>query len=122
MVDKREYLQNLKMIDLKELAKLNNVIGVSQHRKNKLVNLMVDCDLGKLEEKFKIPIEQEIFEYTMKAAELEVACCHGSDDPLCKECTEDEEPIILHLPNIVAEKSVSWEKAYNKGLQILQKK
>ena len=58
MVDKREYLQNLKMIDLKELAKLNNVIGVSQHRKNKLVNLMVDCDLGKLEEKFKIPIEQ----------------------------------------------------------------
>ena len=58
MVDKREYLQNLKMIDLKELAKLNNVIGISQHRKNKLVNLMVDCDLGKLEEKFKIPIEQ----------------------------------------------------------------
>ncbi len=121
MVDKREYLQNLKMVDLRHIAKINNVIGISQYRKNQLVDLMVDCDLGKLEEQFDVPtkpIEQEIFEYSMKAAAAEVACCHGSDDPLCKEC---EEPIILHLP-IKPEKSASWEKAYNKGLQILQKK
>ena len=82
--------------------------------------MLVDCDLGKLEDKFNDPptvgVEQEIFEYSMKAAAAEVACCHGSDDPLCKDC----EPIILHLP-IKPPKSASWEKAYNKGLQILKK-
>ena len=44
-MEKKEYLQTLKVQELKKMCKENNIIGVGNKRKSELIELMVDCEL-----------------------------------------------------------------------------
>lgn len=44
-MEKKEYLQTLKVQELKKMCKENNIIGVGNKRKSELIELMVDCEI-----------------------------------------------------------------------------
>ena len=44
-MEKKEYLQSLKVQELKKLCKDSSIIGVGKKKKSELIELMVDCEL-----------------------------------------------------------------------------
>ena len=112
----KEYLHTLKVQELKDICKKSNIIGVSKFKKSALVETMSDCDL------VGIP-EGLVLVHTEGAEPIpedspSIACCHGSDDPLCDDC----DPIILHLPikpDALKVHKDKWLKMFEKGKNIL---
>jgi len=107
----KEYLYTLKVQELREICKKSNIIGVSKFKKSALVETMIECDLVGIPEGLKL--EEPL------PTIPEVACCHGSDDPLCDKC----EPIILHLPikpDALKVHKDKWLNMFKKGKKILE--
>tara|TARA_R110000803_G_scaffold5081_3_gene16863 strand:- start:787 stop:1050 length:264 start_codon:yes stop_codon:yes gene_type:complete len=44
-MEKKEYLQTLKVQDLKKMCKENNILGVGKKKKAELIELMADCEI-----------------------------------------------------------------------------
>lgn len=120
----KEYLFTLKVQELKEICKKSSINGISRLKKSELCDIMVDCELvgipnGLVLDKSELsPIPEE------SANEVVVACCHGSDDPLCDKCFPEE--IILHLPlalpckpDALKVSSEKWLNMFKKGKKIL---
>lgn len=109
----KEYLFTLKVPELREICKKNNIIGVSKFKKSALVETMIDCELK--DTGFNPIINMsDIIPPTI----IEAACCHGSDDPLCDSC----DPIILHLPikpDALKVHKDKWLNMFKKGKKIL---
>jgi len=115
----KEYLYTLKVQELRDICKQSSIIGVSKFKKSALVETMSECNLVGIPEGLVLDTS------TSKAAalptiieEVKVACCHGSDDPLCDKC----EPIILHLPikpDALKVHKDKWLKMFEKGKKIL---
>ncbi len=112
----KEYLYTLKVQELRDICKQSSIIGISKFKKSALVETMSECNL--------VGIPEGLVLDTSKAAALptiieeSVACCHGSDDPLCDKC----EPIILHLPikpDALKVHKDKWLKMFEKGKKIL---
>ncbi len=113
----KEYLYTLKVQELRDICKQSSIIGISKFKKSALVETMSECNL--------VGIPEGLVLDTSKAAalptiieEVKVACCHGSDDPLCDKC----EPIILHLPikpDALKVHKDKWLKMFEKGKKIL---
>ncbi len=114
----KEYLFTLKVQELKDICKKSSINGISRLKKSELCDIMADCDLVGIEdglvlEKSELPTIPE---------ESEVACCHGSDDPLCDDCSAPEE-IILHLPikpDALKVSQEKWLNMFKKGKKILE--
>ena len=106
------YLDSLKVSDLKEICKNSGIIGISKLNKQKLIEVMMGCDLK------DSGYEPAVIELEKIVPPPEPACCHGSDDPLCSSC------IILHLPIKPDSLKVpvkKWEEMFKKGKKILEK-
>tara|TARA_R110002126_G_scaffold113514_1_gene252019 strand:+ start:275 stop:568 length:294 start_codon:yes stop_codon:yes gene_type:complete len=97
-MDKRVVLENMKVVELKEICRESNILGISGKKKKDLIDLMIDCDLKKLHIPEVPPLE--IIE---------------------EEEEEEEEEIILHIPIEVVNKSERWKSFYEKGKKILAK-
>tara|TARA_R110001599_G_scaffold114547_1_gene280525 strand:+ start:774 stop:1139 length:366 start_codon:yes stop_codon:yes gene_type:complete len=111
----KEYLYTLKVQELREICKKSNIIGVSKFKKSALVETMIECDLVGIPEGLKL----EQAEQPQLPTIPEAACCHGSDDPECKDC----EPIILHLPikpDALKVHKDKWLNMFKKGKKILE--
>jgi len=109
----KEYLYTLKVQELREICKKSNIIGVSKFKKSALVETMIECDLVGIPEGLKLEQAEPL------PTIPEVACCHGSDDPLCDKC----EPIILHLPikpDALKVHKDKWLNMFKKGKKILE--
>ena len=109
----KEYLYTLKVQELREICKKSNIIGVSKFKKSALVETMIECDLVGIPEGLCLSIEEPL------PTIPEAACCHGSDDPECKDC----EPIILHLPikpDALKVHKDKWLNMFKKGKKILE--
>ena len=107
----KEYLHTLKVQELKDICKKSNIIGVSKFKKSALVETMSDCELVGIPEGLLLVLPEPI-------PEEKIACCHGSDDPLCDDC----DPIILHLPikpDALKIHKDKWLKMFEKGKNIL---
>ena len=105
-MDKRISLEAMKVVELREICKLSNIIGISGKKKKEIIDLMVDCEL---KHEFKpLPI---VFE------ELE------DDIPIDEPDDEMDflEEIILHIPKKVVDKNDRWKCFYEKGKKILNK-
>ena len=119
----KEYLFTLKVQELKEICKKSSINGISRLKKSELCDIMVDCDLVGIPEGLVL----EKSELSPIPEELEAACCHGSDDPLCDDCSEPEE-IILHLPldihpckpKALKVSEEKWLNMFKKGKKILE--
>tara|TARA_R110000765_G_scaffold143959_1_gene245772 strand:- start:150 stop:503 length:354 start_codon:yes stop_codon:yes gene_type:complete len=110
-----EYLNTLKMIELKDICRDSSINGISRLKKSQLIDIMVECELKGIPEEF----EKEKT-YLLPIPEESAACCHGSDDPLCDEC----DPIILHLPikpDALKVHKDKWLNMFKKGKEILKK-
>ena len=116
----KEYLFTLKVQELKNICKKSNIIGVSKMKKSALVETMCECDLVGIPEGLVLDIPPTIPELIENEINPDaIACCHGSDDPECKDC----EPIILHLPIKPDALKVSedkWLNMFKKGKKILE--
>ena len=117
-----EYLFTLKVQELREICKQSNIIGISRFTKSALVDTMKECNLVGIPEGLCLTESPEeplptIPEQT--PVSVGGACCHGSDDPECKDC----EPIILHLPlpHGVDKTKDKWLSMFKKGKEILDK-
>ena len=111
----KEYLYDLKVQELKTICKQSNIIGISKLRKSELIDIMVDA-----EPLVGIPEGIVLEKSELSPIPEEVACCHGQDDPLCDNCSEE---IILHIP-IKEQLDVKDKclKMFEKGKKILDNK
>jgi len=121
----KEYLFTLKVQELKDVCKKSNIIGVSKMKKSALVETMCECDLVGIPEGLVFSAAEHTLPPTIpELIENEInpdaiACCHGSDDPLCDKC----EPIILHLPikpDALKVHKDKWLNMFKKGKKILE--
>ena len=104
-MDKRIALEAMKVVELKEICKLSNIIGLSGKKKKEIIDLMIECEL-------KHDFTKEPLDVILE--ELE------DDDAESIELDFLEE-IILHLPNTVVDKKDRWKSFYEKGKKILIK-
>lgn len=96
----KEYLNTLKVQELKDICKKNHIIGISKFKKSALVETMSECDL--------IDSGYNPDPSPSEAVKLEVI--------------EEEEEIILHLPLTEDKlKSIRYKKAYERGKKIIDK-
>jgi len=102
-MDKRISLEAMKVVELKEICRQSNIIGISGKKKKEIIDLMIDCEL-----KHTFEVLEDIAEEAEEAEEAEDA-----DDEL--------EEIILHIPKKVVDKSARWKCFYEKGKKILNK-
>ena len=132
-MDLKEYLFTLKVQELRKICKDSHIPGVSKMKKSALVEIMSECEL--------VGIETGLVLDTAPLSIIveDVACCHGSDDPLCDDCAGDcigapveecvcdtlEEVIILKLdkvpnkPDSLKVSSEKWLAMFSKGKKIL---
>jgi len=120
----KEYLFTLKVQELKDICKKSSINGISRLKKSELIDIMVDCELvgidaGLVLEKSELPTIPE------ESEQVEAACCHGSDDPLCDKCSAsfEAEEIILHLPikpDALKVSQEKWLNMFKKGKKILE--
>ena len=131
----KEYLFTLKVQELRQICKDSSICGISKMKKSALVEVMSECEL--------VGIPSGLVLDPMPAIVEDVACCHGSDDPLCDNCVIDlpekswdcpcdeicgecaDEPIILKLdkvpikPDSLKVSSEKWLAMFSKGKKIL---
>ena len=96
-MDKRISLEAMKVVELKEICRKSNIIGISGKKKKEIIDLMVDCEL------------KHTFEVIV-----------GVED-IAEEADDEMEEIILHIPKKVVDKSARWKCFYEKGKKILNK-
>tara|TARA_R110002110_G_scaffold231197_1_gene447031 strand:+ start:492 stop:914 length:423 start_codon:yes stop_codon:yes gene_type:complete len=138
-MDLKEYLFTLKVQELKKICKDSNICGISKMKKSALVEIMSECEL--------VGIPSGLVLDPMATIAEDVACCHGSDDPLCDECEVTDLPekswncpcdeicdecsegsVILKLdkvpnkPDSLNVSSEKWLAMFSKGKKILEKK
>ena len=101
----KKYLNTLKVQDLKDICKKNNIIGISKLKKSALIETMIECEL---KDTGYNPDPDDYPDPSHYEDKLEIIY--------------EEEPIILHLPlpeeNL---KSIRFKKFYHHGKQILEK-
>jgi len=118
----KEYLFTLKVQELKEICKKSSINGISRLKKSELCDIMVDCELVGIPEGLVLD-KSELSPIPEESEQVEAAaCCHGSDDPLCDDCSAPEE-IILHLPikpDALKVSSEKWLNMFKKGKKILE--
>ena len=101
----KEYLNTLKVQDLKDICKKNHIIGISKLKKSALVETMSECEL------IDSGYNPDPDDYPDPA--------HYEDK---LEVIEEEEEIILHLPLTEDKlKSIRFKKAYERGKIIIDK-
>ena len=93
-MDKRISLEAMKVVELREICKLSNIIGISGKKKKEIIDLMIDCEL----------------KHTFEVLE-----------DIAEEADDEMEEIILHIPKKVVDKSARWKCFYEKGKKILTK-
>lgn len=93
-MDKRISLEAMKVVELKEICRQSNIIGISGKKKKEIIDLMIDCEL-----KHEFEVLEDIAE----------------------EADDEMEEIILHIPKKVVDKSARWKCFYEKGKKILNK-
>ena len=104
-MDKRIALEAMKVVELREICKLSNIIGISGKKKKEIIDLMIDCELK--HDFTKVPLDvilEELEDDDAESIELDFL-----------------EEIILHLPNTVVDKKDRWKSFYEKGKKILIK-
>ena len=115
----KKYLNTLKVQELKDICKKNNIIGISKLKKSALIETMIECELK--DTGFNPIVNMsDIVPPTIIEGITTAACCHGSDDPLCDDC----DPIILHLPfkpDALKVHKDKWLNMFKKGKEILKK-
>lgn len=114
----KEYLFTLKVQELRQICKDSSICGISKMKKSALVEVMSECEL--------VGIPSGLVLDPMPAIVEDVACCHGSDDPLCDKCEcSDLEEVILKLdkvpikPDSLKVSSEKWLAMFSKGKKIL---
>ena len=93
-MDKRISLEAMKVVELKEIFRKSNIIGISGKKKKEIIDLMIDCEL----------------KHTFEVLE-----------DIAEEADDEMEEIILHIPKKVVDKSARWKCFYEKGKKILTK-
>jgi len=93
-MDKRISLEAMKVVELKEICRKSNIIGISGKKKKEIIDLMIDCEL----------------KHTFEVLE-----------DIAEEADDEMEEIILHIPKKVVDKSARWKCFYEKGKKILTK-
>ena len=93
-MDKRISLEAMKVVELKEICRQSNIIGISGKKKKEIIDLMIDCEL-----KHTFEVLEDI------AEEADIVVASG----------DEMEEIILHIPKKVVDKSARWKSFYEKG-------
>ena len=118
-MDLKEYLFTLKVQELRKICKDSNICGISKMKKSALVEIMSECELVGIDAGLVLDPMPTIAEENSSSA-----CCHGSDDPLCDDCSDLEE-VILKLdkvpnkPDSLKVSSEKWLAMFSKGKKIL---
>ena len=114
-MDKRIVLDAMKVVELKEICKKSNIIGLSGKKKKEIIDIMIDCDLKYdwtapvlVKEHLPIILEELEDDSNLELDELNFI-------------PEELEEIILHIPKQVVEKNNRWKCFYEKGKKILNK-
>ena len=103
-MDKRVVLENMKVVELKEICRESNILGISGKKKKDLIDLMIDCDLKKLH----IP----------EVPPLEIIEEEEEENFLEKSLDKNDE-IILHIPIEVVNKSERWKSFYTAAFDLI---